>query len=174
MKFGTEEIAFNPKDFYAKLYPNVRSYILTNSGNEAEAKDIFQEAILAVWLKIKQGKLNISEEDLYGYIYQVAKHKWLDQLRSKGKRVTKLYADFQLFEISEDDGYNEIDTKRLLQSLAVLGNKCKLLLRMFYYQKFSQKEIGDKLGYKTSVVKTQKYRCMQKLREIYLSNHEEE
>ena len=40
---------------YKETFPKVRNYILKNSGDEDQAKDIFQEAYLSVWQQVNAG-----------------------------------------------------------------------------------------------------------------------
>lgn len=172
MKLKINDQEINLERHYVRLYPKVKAYVMCNSGNEAEAKDIFQEALLAAWLNANNGKFHGNEQDFDGYIYQIAKHKWLDQLKSKYKKATTLKDNFQPLE-KTDDIYQETDCKPLLEAVSNLGEPCKRLLQLFYYEQLSLQEIGQKLGYNANVTKTKKYRCMLKLREIYLENYDQ-
>ena len=70
------------KALYNDNYYKVEKYVLTNNGSEDQAKDIFQEAFIAVWRNIQLDKFTpANESSLAGYIYQVARNKWLDHLR---------------------------------------------------------------------------------------------
>lgn len=40
---------------YIEVFPKVKSYIIQNNGDEDQAKDIFQEAFLVAWQKVKNG-----------------------------------------------------------------------------------------------------------------------
>lgn len=166
----------NLDEYYISLFPKVRAYIVQNSGNYADAKDIFQEALLATWLNVNNNRFKGNESDLKGYIYQMAKYKWLDVLKSKYKKSTQLTDNLFDFTEKKEQGYEEykeVETKHLFKSIADLGKICRKILQMFYYQKVSLKDIGNELGYSESVTKTKKYRCMLKLRENYLNNYAE-
>ena len=155
------------KEIYAKNYPSVEAYIYQNSGNSDDAKDIFQEAITAAWLNTKQGKFEPKDESsLGGYIYRIAKFKWLDRVKSKSYKSTmRLADDYDPAEEVESDNSDErID--QLREMYRKLGDKCQNLLNKFYYAKMSLEEIGAELGFDAATVKTQKYRCMKKLKSL--------
>lgn len=159
------------EQIYAQNYTSVERYILNNSGKEADAKDIYQEAIVAAWLNAKEGKFEVQDgKTIGGYIFQIAKFKWLDKLKSKSHRSTvRLAHENQPDEIDEAD-YSEEQEQRIqyLQTLyQKLDEKCKAILNRFYYEKKSLEEIGTELDYDSGTVKTLKYRCMKKLKSVH-------
>lgn len=160
---------------YSMQYGSVENYILKNSGSEADAKDIFQEAILAAWLNVKEEKFTPKNEDsLGGYIFQIAKFKWLDKVKSKAFKTTLRIER----EDAIDDEPNSISEKEIQEERIsyltdlynTLDQKCKELLDRFYYQKMSLELIGKELSYDASTLKTMKYRCMKKLRNSHQLN----
>jgi RNA polymerase sigma factor (sigma-70 family) len=160
------------KEIYTKNYPSVEAYIIQNSGSSDDAKDIFQEAITAAWLNTKEGKFTPQDESsLGGYIYRIAKYKWLDRVKSKSYKSTmRLAEDYDPAEEVEMDG-NDEKLNQLRTIYAQLGDRCKNILNRFYYSKMSLDEIGSELGFDPATVKTQKYRCMKKLRDLNSENN---
>lgn len=160
---------------YKENYPNVRNYILKNNGMEADAKDIYQETILAAWLNIKEGRYtNRGEDSLGGYIFQIAKFKWLDKVKSKRHQSTvRLVTEDYNDALSEDPVTDEIQEMRIDYLNALYGKldkKCRQLLNMFYYEKKSFMVIGKEMDFDPASVKTMKYRCMMKLKKMH-TNH---
>ncbi len=155
-------------------YGNVESFVCKNSGGIADARDIFQEALLAAWLNVKENRFEpVNNDSLGGYIFQIAKYKWLDVLKSKGyKSSLRLVREDLLQDEAESTLHEEADKKlQLLRSIyAKLDEKCKAILDRFYYQKMSLEAIGSELDHDASTIKTLKYRCMQKLRTSHLSD----
>jgi RNA polymerase sigma factor (sigma-70 family) len=155
------------KEIYAKHYPAVENYIQQNSGNREDAKDIFQEAITAAWLNTREGKFTPQDESaLGGYIFRIAKYKWLDKVRSKAHRSTVRMAEVD--DRVEESEINERDEKlaQLRKIYGQLGERCQSILNKFYYSKMSLDQIGEEMGFDAATVKTQKYRCMKKLRTL--------
>jgi len=157
------------QQLYSAVYPNVEHYILLNSGTTDQAKDIFQEAFIAMWRNVQLGKFQPQgENSITAYLFQIAKNKWMDHLRSANVNKTvslkENHQDLMTFE-----SYNDKDTERLAsikESYKKLGNSCKELLTRFYYKKQSLKEIADALEWTEATAKNNKYRCMERLRNM--------
>ena len=61
----------------------------------------------------------------------------------------------------------------LRKSLARLGTGCRKLLLLFYFFKKNMEEIAVELNYTNADnAKSQKYKCLQKLKTVYASNPE--
>lgn len=166
------------KSLYLTNYPKIEHLILKNSGTKDHAKDIYQEAFLAVWQNIKQDKfIPKSESSINGYLYTIAKNKWMDVLRSQGYKKTIVASQLSFFEPSEQEN-NDIDDDILkderlqdvMQAFRNLGEACKNLLSKFYFEKLSMNDIAQELQLDAASTRNKKYRCMQKLREIALKN----
>jgi RNA polymerase sigma factor (sigma-70 family) len=167
------------KALYTSNYPKIEILVLKNSGSKDQAKDIYQDAFLAVWQNIKLNKfIPRSESSINGYLYTIAKNKWMDVLRSQGYKKTVVTSQLNHFEIKDDEN-NGIDDdilkdKRLedvMQAFRDLGDACKSLLSKFYFEKKSMNVIAEELAIDSASTRNKKYRCMQKLKEIALKNN---
>jgi RNA polymerase sigma factor (sigma-70 family) len=164
------------KNLYISNYPKIEVLILKNSGSKDQAKDIYQDAFLAVWQNIKQNKfIPESESSVNGYLYIVAKNKWMDVLRSQSYKKTIVASKLNHFEIKaeENNGIDDdiLKDKRLedvMLAFKNLGEACKSLLRKFYFEKKSMNLIAEELAIDSASTRNKKYRCMQKLKEIAL------
>ncbi|MEX0996296.1 MAG: sigma-70 family RNA polymerase sigma factor [Flavobacteriaceae bacterium] len=156
------------KKLYQQNYHKTRGFVLKNNGSEIQAKDIYQEAFIAVWQNVKNGTfLPKNETALQGYLYQIAKNKWIDYLRSNQyKKTTQITADInvQTEVLSEDN--KEFDQRlNLIEThFKRLGNECKELLKSFYYEKKSLREIAKIFDINEASARNKKYRCIQQLK----------
>ncbi len=159
---------------YKKNYPSVLHYILKNSGDENDARDIFQEALLATWLNVSEGRFTTqSGSSLGGYIFQIARFKWLDKLKSTTHRSVMRIVSNDIAQVAESE--TEMELRHLQETRIAemesmyqnLGEKCKAILTRFYYEKKSLAEIGAELDYDPDTLRTLKYRCMMQLRKMY-------
>lgn len=166
------------KQLYVSNYHKIEALVLKNSGSKEHAKDIYQEAFIVVWKNVKNEKF-IPENDtaLQGYLYQIAKNKWMDVLRSSRFKKTKMIEhELNVFDKNidhNDPEEQEFFKKRLEQTMEAfknLGASCKELLTAFYYDKASLREIAHKLKIEENTARTKKYRCMEKLRALTLSS----
>jgi RNA polymerase sigma factor (sigma-70 family) len=155
-------------EMYKVGFPKVRTYILKNNGDEDQAKDIYQESFIVAWQQVKSGGFKPENtSSLQGFIYQVAKNKWLDWLRSsKYKKVVALGDQNFSFSHEEEIDDHEEKVNRLNTAFKGLGDNCKELLKSFYFEKASIGELAKKFGWTPQTAKNNKYRCMETLRKI--------
>ncbi len=157
------------KQLYQESFSKIEVYILKNNGTSPQAKDIYQEAFIAVWQNVKKDKFTPSNESaLQGYLYQVARNKWTDYLRSSHfKKTSSMDTDFQLQDSSEEnfegEDRNMSDT---MAAFRLLGDECRQLLSQFYFEKRSLREIASMFKIGEASARNKKYRCINKLREL--------
>lgn len=160
--------------FYNTNFNKVRSYVLKNSGTEQDAKDVYQEAFIVLWRKVTEeiGFIK-SESKAAGFLYQVSKNKWLDQLRSSRVKLKTELSENGIYAEpeSEEDEY-EVRLKEMKNALHKLGSQCKELLTLFYYAQKSMDEIGQNLKMNSASARNQKYRCMKQLRELVMKKQQ--
>lgn len=155
---------------YAGYYPMVLQFILNNSGDEDDAKDVYQEAIIVLYNKIKTGDFELSSK-LKTYIYSVSRRIWLKKLSQQSKKTNNL-SDFEdVLAVEEDvEQHEEKDQQfqKMESALQHLGEPCKTIIQDFYINNLSMTDICEKFGYtNTDNAKTQKYKCLQRLKKIF-------
>lgn len=154
---------------YQEQYPKVEKFVLSNNGSSQEAKDIFQEAFVAVWKNIKNDRFKPENGTaLNGYLYQIAKNKWLDYLRSPQYKKTVPLENFYEKEEEVNDE-KEIQLKQIEVSFKNLGKNCKELLTRFYYKKESMSMIAKAFDWTEATARNNKYRCIQRLKEMLIT-----
>lgn len=163
------------RKIYADNFRKVNAFVLQNNGSEPQSKDIYQEAFIVLWEKIRSGQfIPESLSSLNGYLYTIAKNKWMDYLRSARYKKTKIL-DVSMemkFQNTEDPDRSEANdeasgrAKRIMDAFKQMGKACKDLLSKVYFEKKSMKEIGFELELDAASARNKKYRCMQKLREL--------
>lgn len=159
------------RQFYQHNYPKVERYVLDNSGSIDEAKDIFQEAFIAVWRNIQLDRFQPQHSSsLDAYLLQVAKHKWLDQLRSS-KRAPVISLETNGVELIPELPEATLQQIGLIKAVfGKLGDLCQEVLQRFYYGKQSMRDIAAAMKWTEPTAKNNKYRCLQKLRELLNTN----
>lgn len=163
---ANDEVAL--KNLYKDNYYKIEMFVLNNNGTTDDAKDVYQEAFVAVWRNIQLDRFYPENESaLSGYLYRIAKNKWMDHLRSGHyKNVTAIsdHADNLPEDILPEEEVQYItEVKRQFEKL---GENCREVLTRFYYKKESMKIIAQKFEWTEATAKNNKYRCLQKLREL--------
>lgn len=159
---------------YKSFFPSIAHMIVNNNGTDEEAKDVFQEAVMVLYDKITHHKFELNSK-LSTFLYAVSRRLWLKQLSRKGHTTnTTDISDFEDILRVEDDiqEHQEIENQfdQMNEAMTQLGEPCQTLLKDFYIQNLSMQEITQKFGYTNSDnAKTQKYKCLQRLKKIFFT-----
>jgi len=158
---------------YSNEYVKLERFVLSNNGNRDQAKDVFQEAFVVLWRNIREDVfVPESTSEVNGYLYRIAKNKWLDYLRSAGyKKNTALENQHDVAE--ETEGDREQKFRMVEQGLKKLGEKCRDILIRFYFRKQSMADIAHAFGWTEASARNNKYRCIQQLRDNLNSINDE-
>lgn len=147
---------------YELAFPVVAKFVRQAGGSFEVAKDIFHDALVIFMEKSSQGTVNIIKSDT-AYILGISKHLWIRKHKQDNCNIQ--IDDLEKDITIPDDYFPTFNNKRLLNFLKRSGKKCMDLLRAFYFQELSMKKIVSDLGYSNEhSVSTQKYKCLEKLR----------
>ncbi|WP_129715776.1 RNA polymerase sigma factor [Pedobacter sp. SYP-B3415] len=158
---------------YLGYFPMILQFILNNNGDEDDAKDVFQESVIVLYNKIKSGDFELSSK-LKTYIYSVCRRIWLKRLAQNHKKTTNI-SDYEDVLVVDDDleKHDEQDQRlmKMNEALEGLGEPCKTIIQDFYLNNLSMQDISEKFGYtNTDNAKTQKYKCLQRLKKIFFNS----
>ena len=150
---------------YEHHYPIIEGYIVHNQGSRDEARDIFQEAMIIVYNKIRSDELELTCK--FGtYLYSICKNIWIQERKKYLHRAEKLR---QQPLVVNDPGPSEDPLlKKHLSDLfnkhfAELSNDCQKILSM-YFNNFSVEDIRTAMNYKDlHHTADRKYRCKKSL-----------
>jgi RNA polymerase sigma factor (sigma-70 family) len=137
--------------------------------SEDDSKDIYQLTILAFYENIRCGKLENLVSSVKTYLFAIGKNIVRDTMR-KSARNTPIDQERWLNEYLMDEP-DETISERVYKSAQIalekLGQPCRRLVELFYYERKSMDEIASTLGYKnTETAKNQKCKCMKRLRKL--------
>ena len=152
------------RTLYQKHFPAIRQYVLQNSGTGNDAQDMFQEAMTVLWMSVKEGRL-VPDTDPGGFLYRVAKNKWLDVVRSAAHKHMKVVHNDQVLE-RDNDVQDDVEERilRLRGIYEKLDDKCRAILDQYYFERKDLATIASGMGVEEDSIRTIKYRCMMKLR----------
>lgn len=158
---------------YVGYFPMVLQFILNNNGNEDDAKDVYQEAIIVLYNKIKSGNFELSSK-LKTYLYSVSRRIWLKKLAQQSKKTNNISEFENVLAVDEDMEVHEqkdMQFSKMKIALEGLGEPCKTIVEDFYIHNLSMQNICEKFGYtNTDNAKTQKYKCLQRLKKIFFQS----
>lgn len=162
---------------YNHHFPMILHFVQNNNGTDDEAKDIYQEAVIIFYEKVRHGALELNCQ-IKTYLYSVCRRLWLKRLALKN-RFTGVISESDTFVEVEADlsAADEQEEKFNImeQALNLLGEPCKTLLEDFYIQDLSMQTITDKLGYTNADnTKNQKYKCLMRLKKLFFNIYKAE
>ena len=160
-------------DAFQFLYKNyfgmIKELIRKNNGTTDDAKDVFQECLIAIIEKLNDSPI-ILTSTFKTYFYSMCRFNWLKKIRENKKFIKLNELDDIDIEDSAYDSEKEIKIEKL-DLLTQLGQKCQEILKLFYYQKKSFEEIALILEYTNADnAKVQKYKCIEQLKKKLRSN----
>jgi RNA polymerase sigma factor (sigma-70 family) len=159
---------------YRAHYEMLGHYVVQNSGRWEDAEDVFQEVIIAFVNLVKAGKFR-GEASIKTFLYSLNRNIWLNELK-KRNRTQAREEKYEKTGDREEEGiaaameYREAN-EELMKTIGALGETCKKILVMYYYENHSMKEILAALHYENEqVVRNKKYKCLKKLEELVNTN----
>lgn len=152
-----------------KKWPEIKRFMKTLGCDALTAEDLFQEALLIYSRKRSLSDFELTVEPFF-YVRNTCKLLWYNQARKEQKQATfSLETDVEAL----DDEWFEKELKILQVEtvLTKLGKQCQELLQLFYGQRWNMVDIAKKIGLRSDkVAKAQKYRCLQKAKELVNEN----
>ncbi len=158
------------KQLYRK-WPDIRRYLKTLGCDQVSAEDIFQEALLIYVRKRESSEFELTVEPFF-YVRNTCKLLWYNQARKEQKQFsTELHENI---EATEDQWFEkEMKIREVESTLGKLGAQCQELLQLFYGLGWNMVDIAKKIGLRNDkVAKAQKYRCLQKAKELIREREE--
>jgi RNA polymerase sigma factor (sigma-70 family) len=174
MKFPSEEAIISGirkhdsiifEFIYETYFPIIESYVIHHQGSQEQAKDVFQDAMIIIYNKIKCRDLELSCK--FGtYLYAVCKNRWLQERKKYKLHAKKLKqnplavndpgpADDPLLSFHLTDLFNKHFNE--------LSADCQKILSMSFND-FSIEEIRATMKYKDlHHAADRKYRCKKSL-----------
>jgi len=152
---------------YKEHFQQLSWFVMNNSGSRQDAEDIFQEVVVDFIDAVQRNKFR-GESSVRTFLYSLNKYAWLNDLKRKGRAMQRETKYDREQESQETDVSNFISARearsQVMTIVAQLGDACKKILVLFYYENLSMKEILEKTDYETEqVVRNKKYKCLKQL-----------
>ena len=170
-------------DFYQK---NRRSFVVyikrkKRKFDNETIYDWYQDSCVTLFDAIRNGRLSEADSDiqLIHYLWRIGHNKYVDQCRKEHYKedYAKTQKDDRVAgtvngrtatnDIALFDDWCEASERIsiIYQAVRAMAEPCNTILTLFYWDEMSGKEIAGICGYANEdSVKTQKYKCMSKLK----------
>jgi len=156
---------------YKTALPQITKFICINDGDEDEAKDIFQDAVVSLFTTVKLGKFDV-EKDVNGFLFFVSRNLWINYVKRRGRQLDISKMHMSMYEESQTAVMITAEKEEMInQFLEKAGTKCKQVLKYVIYDDYSMKEIAKLMNFASeAVAKTTHHRCKQKLMDLVANN----
>ena len=159
---------------YQDNYNMVQSLIINNNGSSDDAKDIFQEAMIVLYEKVRSGSFELNCQ-IKTYLYSVCRRLWLKRLQQLNRYSAPLDDNEAIVPVEDEiEGHEQRNAEFEMMEKAInsLGEPCKSLLEAYYLQKQNMQVIAANFGYTNSDnAKNQKYKCLMRLKKIFFTHY---
>lgn len=152
---------------YKRYFRMLERYVLANRGNQLDAEDLVQEVMVSFVDLIQRGNYR-AEASVKSLLYTLARNHWVTMLRKRGsdeKREETFEAERDLIVADVSQYVLDVEAQNTLSDLFEgLGDGCRKILQLFYYQNLSMKEIMEQTSYGSeAVLRNKKHKCLKDL-----------
>jgi RNA polymerase sigma factor (sigma-70 family) len=153
---------------YKEYYFRVNTFIRKNSGSEEDVRDVFQEAIIVIYRKLKENDLLFENRSFEVFLFSVCRFLWLKSLQKRKTEKEKITESIPFNSEIYDEDLSLIVEKneRFLlyqKHFKNISSDCQKILQMFF-EKVPLKQITGLMGFKSEkYTKTRKYKCKELL-----------
>jgi RNA polymerase sigma factor (sigma-70 family) len=158
------------KTIYRECFDMLCNYVMNNNGSRQDAEDIFQEVVVNFIDLVQKNKFR-GESSVKTFLFAMNRHSWLNELKRRGreeKREERYETGKDNIELDAAHAMAQREEKKeLMKIVSMLGEACRKILLMFYYDNLSMKEILDNTSFENEqVVRNKKYKCLKQLEQM--------
>jgi RNA polymerase sigma factor (sigma-70 family) len=150
--------------FVYREYSGMIERMVINKGGDVErAKDIFQEALMVIYLRLKRGELKLSCA-FSTYLYAVCKNLWFHAIRKEKEFLVEDFPESAgISEAEPEEYHSEQLTVLFRHHFNNLSDDCRKLLEL-HFMKTPLHDIMRIMGYNSEhYTADRKYKCKQSL-----------
>jgi RNA polymerase sigma factor (sigma-70 family) len=163
---------------YKKLLPMVIQHISANNGSRDDAQDVFQDALIAFTEHVQQGRFQ-QRSSISTYLMGIVRNTWHNRLRRRGYKEGYVAEMKHVLEGAGEPAPDVPDAfwmeqemeKTVASMFAKLGEKCREILQMRFWEGLKMEAIAAKMQYKNGqIAKNKHFRCLAELRTLLQGN----
>ena len=148
------------ENLFRKYYNEALLYVFSFCHNRALAEDLVQEAYMRAIRSIDEEK-----DSFKFWLFKVCRNLYFDTLR-KNKKVEAITSDMPSNESLVDDVIQKDEYRALYKAISLLKDDFREIVRLYYFDSMSVKEIASIVDESVDNVKIKLYRARLKLKDI--------
>lgn len=151
-------------ELYRQSFPPVCRYIGRRGGSEADAQDVFQDALVLLYEQATSGTLVLTAS-VSTYLLGISRNLWRQELRRRARLAPEALSEELAAGLAEETEAPAESAFAVLDYVERLSEKCKNVLLSFYYFQQPLTQIAERQGYRSVRSATvQKFKCLERLR----------
>lgn len=148
------------ENLFKRYYNEALLYVYSFCHNRTLAEDIVQEAYVRAIRSIDEEK-----DGFKFWLLKVCRNCYFDALR-KNKKLEAIENDMPSSDSLVDDVIQKEEYRALYKAVSLLKDSYQEVVRLYYFDLMSVKEIASIIGESADNVKIQLYRARLKLKEL--------
>ncbi|RPD99147.1 sigma-70 family RNA polymerase sigma factor [Aureibaculum marinum] len=157
---------------FGKLYQDnftkISKFVQNNNGNQADAEDLFQDAMMVLVEKLRQDNFKLTAS-IDTYVYAICKNLWFKKLRNKNYEIS--VDEMQSFDFLNSINDSIEDEKNYLEKLkgylVKITDHCNRLIHDIFFREKAIEQIQKDYGYSSRHnAQNQKHKCVEQIRKV--------
>ncbi|SHG15973.1 RNA polymerase sigma-70 factor, ECF subfamily [Fodinibius roseus] len=161
---ASDRKAFN--SLFRSLYPRLIHFASKYNRNKAVARDIVQDAFIALWEKRKQLD---PDRSIQAYLYRIVRNKSLNHIRNHSNETVGLLEDIPLEAADEDRRKQQNEKEQLVNLLKIwiekLPKRQREAFELSRFEGLDHDEIAEVMDVSSSTVNNHIVAALKKLRD---------
>jgi RNA polymerase sigma factor (sigma-70 family) len=154
---------------YRQNRKSITVFLMRNNGTADDADDMLQEALVILWERVRAGGHEYGAR-LSTFIFATVRNLWLRRLARKRRESPATHP----LEEHPDETLSPLEllideeqTVAVHSALEALGEPCRTLLLLFYWEELPMEDIARRLGFANAdTAKSKKYQCKKSLKDL--------
>jgi RNA polymerase sigma-70 factor (ECF subfamily) len=137
--------------------------------DEEMAGEIYQQAFIAFYYNIRDGKVSTLSSSLKTYLFAIGKNIAREQFRINARFIPEEdNINLDEWDTSMEDSLEVTERQMALDHvLKKMGDPCQTVLRLYYFDDYSMAAIAEAMKYKTEqIAAKRKFICLQQIRKL--------
>ncbi len=169
-QYSSEEILIRlrqgDRDVLVELYKEnetmIFKYIKDQNGRNEDAEDLLQEALVVLWNNAKNPNFELTAKPST-YLYAIVKNLWLKSVEKNKRLTSEDQIPLNVHSVQQETD-KTMDHSIVRKMLNQMGETCRQVLLMFYYDGLDMQTIAKANNFANSdVAKAKKHQCLKEL-----------
>ncbi len=155
-------------NLYQSNFGKISKFVQNNSGNQADAEDLFQDAMMVLVEKLRQDNFQLTAS-MDTYVYAICKNLWFKKLRDKNHELSLDELQSNNFQMSNSDSIENEKTylEKLKGYLLKITEHCNRLINDIFFNEKAIEQIQKDYSYSTRHnAQNQKHKCVEQIRKV--------